>query len=586
MGKEVFLRKRHDIQHGEMLLFVAFVIATTIFGLPSETMFNYGYNYYQFLNPLWLLLPVCACFAICWLYKKNSDGYSRTARISFALAVFLMPILFWMLRTNVHVFGGDGAIGHVPHGGFLPSDWMPPLPGKGRLDGFGSFFVAKICLKLGLFQRTAAMPSIVSTAVYSCIVGTLFAALSWFGMRRCPGLFAMLITAPFVFNFFGNIDSYSFSLLVGLVFLLCCLPFARGKNVEFRHLVGLGVLWGIGLWTHPFHTFEGFVIAVLFSQWLKRKWHRFAAVSDSTLSIAFGIVFFSAVKMSQYGNTWFEWAFAKPPPTFSIDTLTHYLNMLFLPSLPWIAAAFFNRGKDGSFKTALWLYISASAVFFSMAFTLGTVDQFNYQHLLFFFLMPWILLCAKHPLPPQSAFSVLLCNLCLLVPMIAVHSSDRTIARAEALYPIDPCHHNRCMSWQTHLGLALGDNLQENPAVKCACLRTFSNGARHANPPRFRGGNYIYHTAFLYHFGEFTQGRRQLETLLSNNPNLVGYFLNERPAFIYCNRKRLWDDIEAIVKLHHPQFLPEVVKALDLARSKAIDQPYYLKRPNYATTEY
>lgn len=570
----------------EATLLIAFVAMTTVFGLFPGTMFNYGYDYYQFLNPFWLLWPTISCFAIWWLNKKMPDGFLLVNRIIGMSAVFLMPILFWFLRTKVHCFGGDGAVGHVPLDGFSLSDWIPPLPGRGRLDGFGRAFVAKACREIGLFERLDAMPSIVSTAVYSCLVGTIFAFAAFYGMRRHVGLFVMLISAPFVFNFFGNIDAYAFSLLVGLVFLLYCIPFACGKTVKLHHLVALAILWGIGAWTHPFHAFDGFVIAVFFLQWLKRKWRCFNRIPDHALAVAFGIVFFIAVKLSANGNAWFAWEFAKPPPTFSVDTFTHYLNMLLLPALPWMIVAFFNRKEDNSFKTAFWLYVSSSAVFFSMAFTIGTADQFNYQHLLFFLLMPWVLLCAKHPLPAHSAFCVLVCNLCLLVPMVAVHSSDRTIARAESLYPLDPCHHNRSMSWQTHLGLVLGDNLQKNASLKRACLLSFSNGSRNANPAGFRGGNYIYHTAFLYHFGDFSQGRQQLEALLSKDPNLVGWFLNERPAFIYCNRKRLWDDIEEIIKKYHPQISKQLTGALAAARRKAIENPYYKRRPEYAVTEY
>ena len=112
------------------------------------------------------------------------------------------------------------------------------------------------------------------------------------------------------------------------------------------------------------------------------------------------------------------------------------------------------------------------------------------------------------------------------------------------------------------------------------------DGARNAYPDTFRTGNYIYHTAFLYHFGDFLQGRRQVEELIAKNPQMLGYFLGVRPAFIYFNRKKLWDDIDAILQRHHPQLLPQYRETVKTSRLKAVAEPYYVCRPKYAITEY
>lgn len=577
---DMFLKQRHVV-----LLTIAFIVATVLFGMMPATMLNYGYDYFQFLHPLWLAFPVLATITLWRITGKGEETQRNILVVTQVFLVILLPFACWFLRTQFHCFGGDGAVGNVPQDDFSISDWIPPCPGKGRLDGLGATFVAKCCSRMGLFSHSLVMPSILSTSVYSCIVGAIFVAIAFFSLRKKSGLFPMLVTCPFVFNFFGNIDAYSFSLVVGLVFLVVCIPFAKGKLVKFRHLLMLILLWGIGMWTHPFHAFDGFIIAVFFTRWIK-QWKLFSKIEDFILPGIFGIIFLIAVKLSPWGNTWFAWDFGKPPPTFSIDTFTHYLNMLLLPSVPWIVVSFLNRRDDGTFKVTFAMFLSASLVFWGMAFTLGVVDQFNYYHLLFFFLMPWVLLIAKHPLPLKSSFCVFICNLCLLVPMVAVHSSKNTIHRAQALYPIDPCHHNRVMSWQTHLGLCLGDNFQENKAIKTACLHTFMDGARNAYPDMFRTGNYIYHTAFLYHFGDFLQGKRQLEELIAKNPQVLGYFLGVRPAFIYFNRKKLWDDIDEILQRHHPQLLPKYREVVKTSRLKAITEPYYVCRPKYAVTEY
>ena len=200
--------------------------------------------------------------------------------------------------------------------------------------------------------------------------------------------------------------------------------------------------------------------------------------------------------------------------------------------------------------------------------------------------MPWLLLAIQYQLPKKAAFCVAICQIALLVPMIVVHSSDLTVTRAERLYPIDLCKHNRIMSWQTHLGLCLGDNNPDNPIVKRSVLRTFANGARRAEPAGFRGGNYIYHTAFLYHFGDFEQGRRQLFDLLRQNPEAVKWFLGDRPAFIYFNRKQLWNDIDDYLAADRSPMLASYRKFIADIEKRVKEHPYHIKLPMCAKTEY
>ena len=564
------------------IIAAGFIFLTVCFGLIPETFFNYGYDYFQFLPEAWLAWPV---FAIVVLFLFRGSIPDRTARILLVIAVVVAPILFWTLRTQVHCFGGDGAVGIVPGAKLSAADFIPVLPWKGRLNGYLGKVVARICAMSGLFERSTVMPSMLAAAVYSVSVGALFAAMAGIAFRRRAGVFAILMTAPFVFNFFGNIDSYAFSIVVELAFLLACMPVVKAESVSFRRLASLGVLWGLGLWTHPFHAFNGFVLSVFFVRYLKR-WRFFSRVPEWSFPVLFGIVFFSAVKCSKWGNAWFEWKFAEPPPTFSADTLAHYVNMLLLPASPLMAACLSFSPSRRAAKKLVVLFLAQSAVFFSMAFTIGAADQFNYQHLLFFFLVPWLLLAVRHPLPSRTVLGVVVCQLCLLVPMVAVHSTDRTIRRAERLYPVDPCHHNRVMSWQTHLGLVLGDNFQDDSAVRSACLATFLDGARHAEPAGFRGGNYLYYAAFLYHFGDFQRGRETLFSILKQDPSAIRYFLSPRPGFIYFNRKRLWGDIDLFLERTRSPSLPAYRTAVEQLREKVLSEPYYVSRPRYAVTEY
>ena len=295
---------------------------------------------------------------------------------------------------------------------------------------------------------------------------------------------------------------------------------------------------------------------------------------------------FSAISLSPHAKPFFEWVQGQRPPVFSVDTLTHLLNVVVLPSLPLALVALFSVRRTDERSDALLVSGLMSVCFLPLGFTQGANDQFPYMHLLFFLVLPWLLvLCRNSPSAAAIRFMAA-ANLFLLVPMVAVHSTERTIARAELLYPLDPCKHNMEMSWQTHLGLLLGDNMIDSEAVKSATLRTFANGARHAEPSGFRAGNYIYHTAFLYHFGEFEAGRRELFALLGNDVKAVQCFMNVRPGFAYLNRKQLWDDIEMFLKQKKSPLLERFRNLISNLRHKAASERYCLRPPSYAITEY
>ena len=561
---------------------LCWLAALLIFGIMPGTFFNYGWNYWQFL-PWGASAAILAGIGVFLFW---SDRLRKPPPKAKELILIILPLAataaFWLLRTKIHCFGGDGAVGTLPQEEIGWRDFIPPMPSN-RLDGYLIGVVGKICLSLGLFEQSEVMPSILTTQIYTVCVGTVFVTTAVLFLRSNTWLLTALLTFPFIFNFFGNIDSYAFSLLIALVFMLVAMRIDKTEEIRFSQLVLLGIAWLLGLWTHPFHVFSGFIVAVEGTRFLK-KYKLFSRLPNLALPIVYGICLFVAIKLSPWSNSFFTAADGETPPSFSVDTFTHYLNMLLLPSVPILAASFLSRREIGRFDTKVCIFSMQSIVFFIMAFTLGAADQFNYQHLFFFFLMPWLVLGGKE-LSTASLKMVVVANLILILPMIAVHSSTRTVDRALSVYPQDPCKHNVIMSWQTHLGLVLGDNLQTEPIVKKACLRVFANGSKKANPPRFRGGNQIYHTAFLYHFGDFEEGRKELFWLLQNNPQLISAFFGVRPAFIYCNRKRLWDDIELYLRSSKSPHLSEFLKIKEALIQKALNEPYYVHRPSYAQTD-
>lgn len=552
------------------------------FGLLPGTFMNYGWNYWQFL-PLWGVAAALLSTAIAIFLPVHLAPPPPKAR---TLSLFCLPIaataLFWFLRTKIHCFGGDGAVGLVPTCGISWCDFIPPMPGK-RLDGYLMGVVGKLCRQLGVFDKCEIMPSIMRAQIYSVIVGSLFVGLACFCFRKRIWLLSAFLTFPFIFNFFGNIDSYAFSLLVALAFMIASIWVENSPCVGPRQIVLLCLAWAVGLWTHPFHVFSGFIVATDATRFL-RRFRPFHRLPDLALPTIYGIFLFAAIKASRWSNSFFIVSPGETPPSFSADTFTHYLNMILLPIAPLIAASLIARGECEKLKAKAGIFLAQSAIFFIMAFTLGAADQFNYQHLLLFFITPWIVFGGIN-LPRNMLRLVAAANVFLLIPMVAVHSTTCTIKRAQAVYPLDPCKHNMVMSWQTHLGLVLGDNLQADPSVKKACLKAFAHGARHANPPGFRGGNLLYHTAFLYHFGDFIEGRKELFGLLKQNPQALNYFLNVRPAFIYCNRKRLWDDIELFLKLANSPQIEVFRNIKETLLQKATEEPYYIHRPSYAETE-
>jgi hypothetical protein len=137
--------------------------------------------------------------------------------------------------------------------------------------------------------------------------------------------------------------------------------------------------------------------------------------------------------------------------------------------------------------------------------------------------------------------------------MVLVHSTDKTVDRALFVYPLDPCRHNRVMSWQTHLGLCLGDNFSENKKIETALLATFKDGAQNAQPPQFRLGNFAYYASYHYHFGRFDEGRVLFRNLLKQHPQYVRFFFSEHPAMIFFNREKLWDDVVELYPASSPQ---------------------------------
>ena len=573
-----------------MRIGLAWMVCLAVFAWLPDTFLNWGYDYLAFLPPVATALAVGLGALVLWgpVRRLLPGAASRPCvRAAASLVVlFALPTLFWVFRTRIHCFCGDGCVGTVmADTTFRLADFIPPLPGVGRLDCWGMGPLTKVLLRSGVLNGFTGMTVRAVSQVYAVIFGALYVAFTLLLFRRSAGAVCALLSFPSLFNFFGNIDCYAFSLCMVVLFAAALASCdARGTSLSVPRLCAVIALWLVGLWTHPSFVFGGFPIIPLVVRCANRLQKRMT-INALFLQALFAAVLFTAISLSPHAKTFFDWPVGGRPPVFSTDTFIHLLNVLILPIAPLALVVWHGAGERAEKRQVSATFVLMCLCFLPLGFTLGADDQFLYMLFALFFAIPWILAILSHEPSGAACRFLLAANLFLLVPMVAVHSSDRTVARAEALYPKDPCKHNAEMSWQTHLGLLLADNLIDSPKVKEATLRTFANGARHAEPPSFRAGNLIYHTAFLYHFGEFEQGRKQLFSLLNQDVGIIRMFLNDRPGFIYCNRKRLWDDIDLFLSQRKSPLLGEYRKIVQTLRQKVAEEPFCLKYPAYAETE-
>lgn len=550
----------------------------TAFALIPEVFFNWSYNYFLFL-PWWGVVG-------CILVSLGVQFFPmfKTSRIRIALAsclAFGLWVCFIVFRTHVHCFGGDGAVGTISPdvAAITLSSFKPNLPWEGRLDTYGMNIVTALGWRLGLLQRMPGMMVAAASQLYCYFWGAVYLVIAVVFLRKRLSVLPILLSMPFMFNFFGNVDSYPLPLVALLVFFLVACRIMALPKPNLGVAIFFGLFWLFCGWVHPLAGMIGFLPVIVWSRWLRSVWVK-SPVTDAGACLLFGFLFFCVIKLG-YGKTFFSAPFNAVPPIFSSATVIHMLNVCILPILP--LALFVLRGDaPKSDKRMNLVILGGQLVCFSAAhFTQGANDQFPYMLTFACIALPWLVTAFRYPLIPSAVKAIVALHVLLLVPMVWVHStSELTVARACFLYPKDDCKHNKEMSWQTHLGLVLGDCLEDIPAVRKAVLRTFENGARQAQPPQFRGGNYISWVAFHYNYGEFAKGKMLLGDLLRKNPQAVRNFLSTRPGFIYMNRERLLDDLCACYPIEREK---EVLrKIVDDLKKKCEHEVYCTIYPSYA----
>ena len=561
------------------------VVLLVLFAFIPGSLVNWNYDYFQFLSPSFTVATVLVVLFVAVFLPSLSARFDRAlaGKLVCAILAVGLPVCLWVFRTRIHLFDGDAGGGAIPADLSVSwRDFVPPLPGLGRIDTWGLSPMAKCLFSSGWLSGCVGNAGLLAEQVYVVAVGTIDIIVAVALFRKRPLLLAALLTIPCIHNLFGNADCYPLPMGVNFVFLYASIRIFEMERPKFRHVLGYSLFWLFCGYAHPCSGFSGFLPALIAARWFNGLGLRLK-VNERLLCVLFAVVMATCI-LFYYQKTWFVSALDQNPPIFSKATFIHMLNTAVLPVVPLAYFVLTGPLERRAKVNLVLIFLLQLACFMPGTFRQGANDVFAYMMFTFHVLVPWFVAAARMPMPRSAWCAVLACHLVVLVPLVAVHSSDKTCNRALALYPVDDCVHNAIMSWQTHLGLKLGDNFVESPVVKRALYRTFLNGAKYAEPRAFRGGNYLYYVAFHYQYGDFAEGRALLADVLRRDPGAVRNFLSPRPGFIYLNRQRLWDDLYELFPVAAEKARLKAI--LDGLRAQAALETYSPRPPSFAVCPY
>ena len=564
----------------------------SILSFLPNTLANWNYNYFQFLPGWFVAIAVIGALLLVVFESKIVLPQPLNRKIRWgilALLAIMLPLCLYFFRTRIHLFDGDAGGGSLTTDCTITwRDFVPPIPyffskTGGRLDTYGLEPFVKYATSHGWLSHLGGNVGLAGSQLYCIAVGALDILLAIFLFRKNIWATLVVLTFPFVHNLFGNADSYPVP--IGFVYLFIGLAtyVLSLQEIHFRHLLLLGSFWLLCGYAHPLFGFSGFLVSIAAARWfngLHFKWK----TPEWLPPAVFALLFFCVIRHMYTEKLWFGRALDLNPPIVSLETVLNWLNVGLFPVLPIAYFVLTGQAPRHVKRNLMLIFCLQFACFAPATFRQGANDVFAYMIGTASILIPWFVTAIRFPLQRTAWCAILACNLLHMVPLVAVHSSERTIDRAMATYPVDNCVHNTVMSWQTHLGLKMGDNQVDSPALAAANLRVFRHGAQHAQPEGFRGGNYLYYVAFHYHYGRFAEGRRLLTQLIRQNPQLVRNFLSQRPAFIYLNRQKLWDDLLEIFP--NKAQLPQLKTIIDQLREKAKEEVFCLRPPSYAKCPY
>lgn len=488
----------------------------------------YGVNYGVYINGYLFSVFFLCMSLLLFLSTKFVETNKRLFIYSFFLVTSLAIIA---MSTRVHLFGGDGAVSPIEK----TSEYSLLYFQNGKLiiNRLSSLFDFCVLQTVSLFDLSNlnVMRSIFIAQVSSWVAGFL-AILSVFLIFRKSVISAVIITSAFMFNFFGNIDNYAFSVLYSILFFAFC--YSSEEKLTKIRLVILFSLWGIGMWVHPTHIFWGFLVIHLISN--KYKINTLISVS------IYGILLFTFLKLSPHGAEFYLSDPLNKTKIFGEQPIVHCLNSLVLPYLPLLPVVFLSKAKKNVFSMCLFVILG----FLACVWTLGVSDQFNYNQILAILILSSIVMIKD--VEEKYFIKTPILNLLILLPMAFVHSnSELTCKRALNLYPKDISIHNIRTSWETHLGLVMGDNCTDK-TIKRIQPSVFLNGSRYSDA-NFRFSNYIYYICWKYNYGDFQEGKILLSDIVNRYPQSISFFFSDRPGFIFFNSDVLFKDLVEVANL-------------------------------------
>lgn len=476
---------------------------------------NYMVDFPMYLPKAYVLLSLCLLLFI---------DFKKSVLLKYLhVLVLLMSCIFW--GTKWHVFGGDMATG--------PIDLNYAISFR-RLSELLLTLWTRFFFNYYPMDQLDKLPSVVCSEMFYSFFGVLTVLMVFFTFRKNPVLFWFVSTGAWMLNCFGNIDAYTPSLFYALVLFNVHIHYLK-KGYTWKRWILFVCLMLVGLWVHPLFIF---MLILPVSEFLKLlpflKW-------KAPFWVLFFLALAALMKMTSFSPKWFVYDEKQFAPIFSMFTAINVFNHFILLLVPLVFCLW---------RTKWWIvWIGSCLVLSMLAFSMGSVDQFNYQQITLMLVLVGLAIGIEKGVDWSPLWDWVPIQLWLLLCAIVVSSTDANLERAKRLYPLDKGHHNNVMSWQTHLGIVIMDNTQEGEAAKEAALEVFRSGTTNFNA----GLNHCLYVSAHYNYGMILEGRKAMSNLLVRAPHLVGTFLSARPAFAFNNRVLLWEDVLRYYPAHNEQ---------------------------------
>lgn len=423
-----------------------------------------------------------------------------------------------------------------------------------------------------------------------------------FGMYFCikifPGFwdrvngYLLMASQPVVLNYIGYYDSYGDFFLFGSLFL--GLVYLYSHNRKWPYLLGALICLALAGWSHNrFYSLIIYPLAGLYFLGMGKLRGNRDSRGYSSLLLIFGIILAGLVSAYQFSfqcphhpyqhmiGYMFE-QIAKYDGIISPFYHPFLLVASFLLSYIFLMGLILVTSRSSFTKETQWR--SAAALYGSLGFFLAyylmqvLMPMATYEVLDFvcqsgclgvLIVIPMMVVLAETGWK-RWIYCLVALNLFITIPSLVIHSQGgvekRLIASLEKERSIS--------AWELSPFVPVGLHFKEDDA-RDLCVETFSLGANQNETPfkLFRFDNRVYLIAWLYEWGEYAEGRQQMEVLLRENPDMGARLLNPNAGF--PNRKHFIPRT-----LHRVKDLMEISEKL----YKETGKPIYLTLARYGAS--